>query len=369
MPGKVLLLTLKTFSATGGIEKVSRIMGKALYERSVEQDGYFEICSMYDKQTDAVDNPYFPAENFRGFGIRKLSFIRAMVAAGIKKDVVMLSHINLLLIGWLIKKISPKTKIILLAHGIEVWYKFNTRTRVMLNACDHIIAVSRFTKNRIVDVHGFNESKCSVLNNCLDPFLPLPSVKFKYQALLKKYGFSETDCILMTLTRMSSKERYKGYDKVIEAIAALKNKQNNIKYLVAGSYDKQEKDFLDKLISRLNLQDNIVLAGFIKDEELENHFAMSDIYVMPSQKEGFGIVFIEAMYYGLPVIAGNVDGSVDALLNGQLGQLVNPDSTHEIAAGISNIIQDKKAFMPNRDLLEKHFGYEAYKQKLHSLLN
>lgn len=369
MPDKVLFLTLKTFSATGGIEKVSRIMGKALYERSVEQDGYFEICSMYDKQTDAVDNPYFPAENFRGFGIRKLSFIRAMVATGIKNDVVMLSHINLLLIGWMIKKISPKTKIILLAHGIEVWYKLNARTRMMLKACDHIIAVSQFTKKRIEEDHGFDTKKCSVLNNCLDPYLPLPSVKNKRDTLLKKYGFSDTDCILMTLTRMSSKERYKGYDKVIEAIAELKNKSANIKYLVAGSYDKQEKEFLDKLISRLNLQDNIVLAGFIKDEELENHFAMSDIYVMPSQKEGFGIVFIEAMYYGLPVIAGNMDGSVDALLSGQLGQLVNPNSTHEVAAGINNILQDKKAFMPNRDLLEKHFGYEAYKQKLQSILN
>lgn len=369
MPDKVLLLTLKTFSATGGIEKVSRILGKALYERSIEQDGLFELCSMYDKQADAVDNPYLPAENFRGFAVRKLSFIKDMVAAGAKSDVVILSHINLLLIGWLIKKIKPHTKLFMLAHGIEVWYPLPARTKVMLASCDHIIAVSRFTKDKIEEVHDFPPQKCTVLNNCLDPFLPLPSNKLKKETLLKKYGFSATDTILMTLTRISSKERYKGYDKVIEAIGSLNDTSCNIKYLVAGSYDKEEKIFLDDLINSLHLQNKVVLAGFIQDEELENHFAISDIYVMPSRKEGFGIVFIEAMYYGLPVIAGNADGSVDALLNGELGQLVHPGNTAAIAQSINNIIQNKKAFIPNRNKLEKHFSYDAYKQNLYSIIN
>ena len=86
-----------------------------------------------------------------------------------------------------------------------------------------------------------------------------------------------------------------------------------------------KKLFIDTLLKKLDIPDTVVMPGFIPDDELEAHFAMSDMYVMPSRKEGFGIVFIEAMYYGLPVIAGNMDGSVDALLNGELGQLVNPD--------------------------------------------
>jgi glycosyltransferase involved in cell wall biosynthesis len=245
---KTLFLTLRIFSATGGIEKVCRILGKALYEDSIKNEGLVQICSMYDKQKDGFNNPYFPSENFRGFGIDKLRFIKEMVQAGSRSDVVILSHVNLLLIGWLIKKISPSAKIILLAHGIEIWYPLTTRKRRMLQQCDGILAVSNFTRNKIMDVHSVSKEKCTVLNNCLDPFLPLPSLRKKKDNLLKKYGFTATDTILMTLTRLSSKERYKGYNKVIEAIANLKTKYPQIKYLIAGSYDNREKNFVDDLI-------------------------------------------------------------------------------------------------------------------------
>ena len=65
---------------------------------------------------------------------------------------------------------------------------------------------------------------------------------------------------------------------------------------------------------------------------------------MPSEKEGFGIVFIEAMFYGKPVIAGNKDGSVDALCNGELGLLVDPGSVTEIATAIKKMLVNPAAF-------------------------
>ena len=343
-------------------------MGKALYEESIRDNGVVQVCSMYDKQRDAFNNLYFPAENFRGYGINKFRFIKDMVRAGSGVNTVILSHINLILIGWMIKKLSPSTRLILLAHGIEIWYPLSRRKRKMLHYCDTILAVSSFTQNKILQVHRVSKGKSAVLNNCLDPYLPLPSLHKKNEKLLQKYGFGANDFVLMTLTRLASKERYKGYDKVIGAIAELKASHANIKYLLAGTYDKEEKLFVDTLIKEAGLQSNVVMTGYLQDEELEDHFALSDAYVMPSRKEGFGLVFIEAMYYGLPVIAGNIDGSSDALLGGQLGQLVNPDNVGEIALAIENIITGKKAYSPNRPLLMQHFSYEAYKQKLEELL-
>jgi phosphatidylinositol alpha-1,6-mannosyltransferase len=364
-----LFLTLRCFSATGGIEKVCRIMGKALYEESLVNDERLQVSSMYDHRSDAFDNAYFPAENFSGYGINKLKFFWEMVNRGRKKKRVILSHINLLPVGWLIKKSSPRTELILLAHGIEIWYPLSSFKRKMLHQCDKILAVSDFTKSRVNEVHGIPMAKLSVLNNCLDPFLPLPSIHGKAGSLLKKYGFASSDIILMSLTRLSSKERYKGYDKVIAAIAGLKKRYPQLKYIIAGSSDVREGSFVKNLLKKLNVEALVVLPGFIPDEELEAHFAMSDMYVMPSRKEGFGIVFIEAMYYGLPVIAGNIDGSVDALLNGALGQLVNPDDVSQIASAITNIIEDRSAFTPSRKVLTDQFSYEAYKHKLEGVLN
>ena len=346
-----------------------RILGKVLYEESIEKDGLLQVCSMYDKQDDAFNNLYFPAENFRGYAIHKLQFIKEMVQAGFKYDRVILSHINLLPVGWLIKKVAPKTKIILLAHGIEIWYPVRWRRKRMLHKCDTIVAVSKFTKDKIAEVHGLPPAKITVLNNCLDPFLPLPSVLKKNKSLLQKYGCKETDIILMSLTRMASRERYKGYDKVIEAISRLKTRYPQIKYLIAGRFDAHEKSFVDDLLQKLQIQNVVIMPGFIAEEELEAHFALSDMYIMPSRKEGFGIVFIEAMYYGLPVIAGNIDGSVDALLNGELGQLVDPDNIEDITNAIAKIIETNTSFTPSREVLESHFGYEAYKRKLEEVLN
>ena len=90
---------------------------------------------------------------------------------------------------------------------------------------------------------------------------------------------------------------------------------------------------------------------------------------MPSIKEGFGIVFIEAMYYSVPVIAGNLDGSVDALCDGALGILVDPNDQEEITNAIEKIIEDRSAFIPNRDLLMKKFSYDTYKDNLTTFLD
>ncbi len=369
MASNILFLTLKVFAATGGIEKVCRVAGKALYEMFITRSVTCQVYSMYDKQKDADDNKYFPAEIFRGFGTAKVKFIFAALAKGKKSDIVILSHINLLLVGWMIKKISPSTRIILFAHGIEVWGTLGSRKKMMLQCCDMIIPVSQFTSQKIQELHGIAPEKCRVLNNCLDPFLPLSKERTGNLPLRQQYGFSKEDTILFTLTRLSSKERYKGYDRVLHAMVKLVAIHPNIRYFLAGSYDIQEKVHLEELIKKLQLQDRVTIAGFIAEEDLLAHFSMADIYVMPSMKEGFGIVFIEAMYYGLPVIAGNKDGSVDALCNGKLGLLVDPLNTVAIENAIEKILLDKKTFIPNRELLMRHFSYEQYKLQLESILD
>jgi len=318
-----LFLTLRTFSATGGIEKVCKVVGKTLYEQSIVSATHTKVFSMYDKQTDVDENIYFPSEMFRGFGQNKFLFILSSVIKGRKADVVILSHINLLLAGWLIKLISPSTKLFLFAHGIEIWGRLRSYQKWMLKSCDLIIPVSQFTADKITDQQDFLKHKVGILNNCLDPFLQQGKEYINDNTLRVKYNFASDDIVLMTLTRLSSKERYKGYDRVIQAIAVLKEKYPTIKYLLAGSYDNHEKQYLDKLITDCGVSDKVLFTGFIPEEELVSHFVMADLYVMPSVKEGFGIVFIEAMFYGLPVIAGNLDGSVDALANGRLGLLIN----------------------------------------------
>ena len=366
---RILFLTLRIFSATGGIEKVCRILGKALFEKTFLGNCSLEIYSSHDSSNQAKDNVYFTSDCFSGFGNKRLTFLNAAFCKGLKSDVVILSHINLLPIGWLIKLFSPKTKLLMLAHGIEVWSLPLGIKKKMLGSCNEILCVSQFTKDEMIKLHGGDTKKYTVLNNCLNPFLPILTKQIDKNELRSKYGLKPIDKILFTLTRMDATERYKGYDRVLQAMALLIKKMPELKYIIGGSYDEVEKKKIDELIVELGLIDNVVIAGFIPDEILKDYFLMSDVYVMPSYNEGFGIVFIEAMYYGLPVIAGNKDGSVDALLNGKLGTLIDPMDIEALKNAIESNFKNSNNSKVDKDVLMANFGYEVYKEKINGILN
>jgi phosphatidyl-myo-inositol dimannoside synthase len=336
-------------------------------EIAIERQCEFKVFSMHDK-TEAVTEPYFPSAIFKGFGAKKIRFIVKAWQYGIKSRVVVLSHINLLLPGYLIRVFSPKTKLILIAHGIEVWQPLSFLKKRMLQKVDLILPVSHFTKEKMKELFHFPEEKFSVLNNCLDPFLPPPANEASRSEWRKKYGIEEEEIVLMTLARLSAKEKNKNYDKVLSAIKKLKPELPQLKYLFVGKYEEEEKQRLDNLIHSLGLDGKILFTGFVPDNELSFYYNMADIYIMPSEKEGFGISFIEAMYYSVPVIAGNRDGTTDALLNGQLGTLIDPRSEEEIIEAIKKIISNKSAFTPDRKLLENNFSYPVYKEKWRAVL-
>ncbi len=325
--------------------------------------------SMHDPKNAAINNKYFPAEIFEGYNATKFSFVNNAVKQGKKSNIVILSHINLLLAAWLIKKVSPTTKVILLAHGIEVWQPLTATQKMMVGCCDKIVSVSSFTKDKIIALHHLPKEICFVLNNCIDPFLEKPKQKSRNPILMERYGFKSDDIILITLTRLSRRDRYKGYCFVLEALGEMIQANSKIKYLLAGSYEMSEKIYLDELVLKNNLQSNVVFTGFVQDKELADHFSLADIYVMPSIKEGFGIVFVEAMYYGVPVIAANADGSSDALLHGKLGLLTEPESTQAVKEALQKMISNHDAYLPNHNLLMENFGYDTYKRKLATELN
>ncbi|MCY7290677.1 MAG: glycosyltransferase family 4 protein [Ferruginibacter sp.] len=335
----------------------------------MENNTGINILSMHDQAHEADGNIYFPAEIFTGFGAAKTSFVMNAVKEGKQADIVIISHINLLVAGWLIKKINPSAKIMLMAHGIEIWGELNTLKRRMLDCCDKILCVSNFTLETIAAKHGIKKNKLTVFNNCLDPFLNNRQTAAADNNLRKKYSFTADDTVLLTLTRLSAKDRYKGYDFVLEALVNLVAQNKNIKYLLAGGSTKEEKLFIEQLVKNNGLQNNVVLAGYVPEEELAILFSIADLYVMPSTKEGFGIVFIEAMYYNLPVIAGNTDGSADALLNGKLGLLIDPDNSKEIELAVNKIMNDTERYKPDHLLLMENFGYNAYKKKLEKILS
>ena len=317
---------------------------------------------MYDPE-GCETAPYLPQKSTRGFGNRKARFVAASIKAGSKSRVVVLCHVKLLITGYLIKLFSKKTIILLIAHGKEVWEPLSRWQQSLLSSCDLILPVSRFTQIKLKTLYHIPEEKLLVLPNCLDPYLPKPVPEARRILWRGKYGIPADAFLLMTLSRLTIHEKNKGYDKVLVAMSELLPECPQLYYLFVGKYDDEEQQRLDALAVELGISGRVIFSGFVADDALAAHYSMCDVYIMPSEKEGFGISFIEALYYGRPVIAGNRDGSTDALLDGKLGVLIDPRSQEQITEAIRRVYADPAAFKPDRELLMKHFSFEGYKEK------
>jgi glycosyltransferase involved in cell wall biosynthesis len=97
---------------------------------------------------------------------------------------------------------------------------------------------------------------------------------------------------------------------------------------------------LEELTAELEIQGNVEFLGRLSDSEVNDTFRQADIFLLPSRKEGFGIVFLEAWKYGLPVICGNVDASSEVVTDGVDGLTVDPCSAEAIASAIESLLAD-----------------------------
>jgi phosphatidylinositol alpha-1,6-mannosyltransferase len=368
---KILFLNLTAFSATGGIEKFNRAFLKALSD--VQKEGHImaEACSAYD---DKADSRYFADNNYKGFNGKKISFAFHVFLNAHKFDTIVLSHIHLSSIVMIVKALSPSKQIILIAHGIEVWKKLSSVQQKVLQQANIILAVSAFTKQKLVEVHGINQGKITVFHNTIDPCFSWPGEFKKPQYLLERYNLKQQAPVIFTLTRLSYSEKYKGYDKVMQIIPFLKKRFPDVKYILSGQPDTREEKRLVDLKETNNIKDEVLLTGFVKEEEVTDHYLLADVFILPSRKEGFGIVFIEAMACGVPVIGGNQDGTADALQQGELGCLVDPDDEIGMLEVLENILSVKDKIAGNsikkelQQKVMKSFGFEIFKQNLKKVL-
>lgn len=366
---KVLFLNLSSFRFTGGIEMFNRCFLKAMLE--LEQQGLQE-CMAISAYDFASADEYFPNSKYRGFKGNRVRFLLHTLLAGKSFDIIVLGHINLAPVGLLLKKLYPGKQLLLITHGIEVWRPLAGAKRTLLKRCDRILAVSRYTRDQLVSEHKVDPSRVSIFPNTVNPYFPLPSILGKDYQRREALGIPSDSPVLLTVSRLAITEKNKGYDLVMRSLVELKKDFPNIRYVLAGKYDALEKQRIDSLITELQLEEHVILTGFVPDEELVSYYLSADVFVMPSQKEGFGIVFLEAMLCGLLVIAGNRDGSVDPLRDGELGLLVDPTSVASIGEGIAQMLQSLPS-RRNEDAVEiqqkviAYFGFEQYKKRLRAV--
>ncbi len=293
------------------------------------------------------------------------SFFNGIV---LRPDVIFCAHINFSPLVYFLKKISGR-KYVVFTHGTDAWNIKNNYQKLALREAKAVISVSRYTAGKIGKQIPRIKNKIFLLPNAVDGTVFFP--KNKSDGLVLKHGLLGKKVIL-TISRLSLREGYKGYDKIIQALPAIIKEVPDVVYILAGSGDDIGR--VRSMVKRLDLEDNVILPGFIPDEDMVDYYNLCDVFVMPSKGEGFGIVFLEALACGKPVIAGNRDGSRDALLDGELGILIDPDSVEEIKKAIVNVLKREiPDDLLNETLLRKRvlnaYGFDKFREKLNNFIN
>jgi phosphatidyl-myo-inositol dimannoside synthase len=273
---------------------------------------------------------------------------------------VFCGHVNLApLIGTLCQPLGiPYT---VMTHGKEVWKPLPSATKSSLQKADCIWTVSHYTRDIASAVNQLSRAKIKILPCAVNGDYFTPGVKSAQ--LLERYNLGSAK-ILMTVARLWSGDIYKGVDVTIRALPQILQAYPDVKYLVIGRGDDQPR--LAQMAEEFGVSSCVVFAGFVPNEELVEHYRLADAYIMPSQ-EGFGIVYLEAMACGVPVLAGDDDGSADPLQNGKLGWRVPHRDPNAVAKACIEILKGEDERCNGNWLREQaisHFGFSAFQARL-----
>lgn len=171
----------------------------------------------------------------------------------------------------------------------------------------------------------------------------VPSAYFSQQknpSLMKKYHFSLPDKIIGFVGGLDSAHYFKGVNYLITAISKIENQ--NVKALIVGEGNLRKKYMQEA--EQLGVANRIIFAGYVENDFLPEHYNLFDIFILPSidKSEAFGIVLLEAMACGVPLLASNLKGVRSVVIPGENGLLVEPKNAKDIADKINHLLKNEK---------------------------
>ena len=306
---------------------------------------------------------------FTGFGRAKFRFVRsALRHARADVRVVLAAHPHLALPALLMKIRAPVLNTIVMSHGIEVWKPLPPLRRFALQRADRVVAPSINTTRKLADVQSVAKKKIrklawpvnAVLLRLADDSskLPLPPAFPGGQ-------------VVLTVGRWAATERYKGADELIEAIAQLQASMPELHLVVVGGGDDLPR--LRKLACDRGIADRVVFLEGLSSEHIAACYAHCDVFALPSTGEGFGLVFLEAMAFGKPVIGADSGGIPDLVEDGVNGLLIPPRDQRRLLEALGSLLRDPSSRArlgrQGAEIVRRKYGFAAFERGLEAIID
>jgi glycosyltransferase involved in cell wall biosynthesis len=323
----------------GGVQEAGRLTSLAVQQIARRRGWSTTFAGLNDPLGPHEFSIDANAVALQGFARAKSKFIRAAIrsarAAHGANHIIIAGHPNLAPIAVWLQKMSPRARSVVMAHGVEVWQPLPLVRRASIRAAHLVTGPSADTIRRLTDVQHVASSRTRLLPWPLNPDflrlttrtdLPLPE------------GVPQGRLIL-TIGRAAASEQYKGTDDLICAVAQLQSEMLDLHLISVGAGDDLAR--LQKVASESGASRRVHFLQRLSREELAACYARADLFAMPSAGEGFGIVFLEAMSFGKPLIAAACGGALDLVQDGVNGLLVPPRDLSALTAAVSRLLQNE----------------------------
>lgn len=358
---RILLVLPEAFGCEGGIQMFCRSLCLAAGRWAEHHDASVSAIVLNDR--NQPDSRYVNG-GFSSYFVaakNKARFVTAYLqeTARHRPDLVMFGHVSLAPL--LLIPTTRDSKTCVITYGIEVWQSPGRVAQKALRKADSVMAISEYTRGELLKRNRLSPDKVKLFPCSLDPYWntegynlePLPGVP-----------------TLLTVCRLKKNDAYKGVDSVIKSLPAVVKECGPVSYRIVGEGDDMPR--LKALAEELSISSYITFVGELSENELREEYRRCSLFVMPSESEGFGIVFLEAMAYGKPVIGGAHGGTPSVIKHGETGLLVNNLDITGIAQSIVRVLQEDelraRLGRTGHQRLLDHFTFRSFEANFDSYL-
>ncbi len=368
----ILVLLTDLFDKVGGIQTLNRSLVRAFSEIAEENNYRITLLVLNDHEKNNNSSHYINSNyvKYLSFDGSRFKFIASVLYYAFNASVIFVGHINFspLVIG--LKLINLRTKILQLIYGIEVSKKLPFLHSVGIKQVDKILSISVDTKDKMLTLNRINKNQFEILPCTLDPFygegvtLKTREVKAREELLLPKGK------MVLTVSRLEASEKYKNIELIIEAMPNILKEVPDTFYVIVG--EGTDRHRLETMVNNKALNKKIIFKGNISASDLDSYYDSCDIFVLPSTGEGFGIVFLEAMYHSKPCIGAKAGGVPEVIEDGKTGILCKHDDVKSLSESIIRLLKDKSlsALMGKAgyERFNDNFSFQIYKKRLKEII-
>jgi phosphatidylinositol alpha-1,6-mannosyltransferase len=353
----------------GGVQRAGRHVAAVAAKFASDRGMAFCFLSLNDPQglhTVRVGSLEFSVSGHAG---SKIAFaLAALRAAGRGPTVIFALHPHLAPIVSLMRLRGRNCRSLVFTHGVEVWQPLGWPRGGALRHADLVLGPSADTVQHLVSEQGVSPGKAQRLPWGLDP--EFEARVAARASLAPPSEFPRSGRIILTVGRWDSSEKYKGADTLIEALPRVLKAAPDAALVLVGDGNDQPR--LEKLARDLQVSNHAYFLRGLAPEQLSACYANCDVFALPSSGEGFGMVFLEAMAYGKPVIGGAHGGIPDIVEEGTTGLLVPHGDADRLAGAIEFIFEDPKRAVDmgahGRERVATSFSFARFQASLTEVL-